>query len=46
MSQSPKCDYSDCRNVGVTTSQCTECDKYFCDEHREVQGLIAFVDNL
>jgi hypothetical protein len=36
MSQSAqKCDYSDCHNVGVTTSQCTECDKYFCDEHRE-----------
>jgi predicted nucleic acid binding AN1-type Zn finger protein len=36
MSQTtPKCEYSDCRNVGVITSQCTECDKYFCNEHRE-----------
>jgi hypothetical protein len=36
MSQAtPKCEYNDCRNVGVTTSQCTECEKYFCDEHRE-----------
>ena len=33
--ESPKCEYSNCRNVGVTTSQCTECDKYFCGEHRE-----------
>lgn len=33
--ESPKCEYSDCRNAGVTASQCTECDKYFCDEHSE-----------
>ena len=34
MSQaSPKCYYSDCRNVGMTTTQCVECDKHFCDEH-------------
>ena len=34
MSQaSPKCDYSDCKNVGMTTSQCAECDKHFCNEH-------------
>ena len=30
-----KCEYNDCRNVGKTTAQCTECEKYFCDEHRE-----------
>ena len=44
MSQaSPKCEYSDCRNIGMTTSQCTECDKYFCDEHRE-SHIIDHVD--
>ena len=26
-------EFSDCRNIGMTTSHCTECDKYFCDEH-------------
>ena len=26
-------EYGDCRNIGMKTSQCKECDKYFCDEH-------------
>lgn len=34
MSQSSsKCDFSDYRIIGMTTSQCAECDEHFCDEH-------------
>ena len=30
MSQtSPKCEYSNCTNVGMTTTLCAECDKAF-----------------
>jgi hypothetical protein len=34
MSQaSLRCEHSDCRNVGMTTTQCAECNEHFCDEH-------------
>jgi hypothetical protein len=29
------CDYGGCRNATMITSQCSECDKYFCDKHKE-----------
>ena len=50
MSQAaPKCEHSDCRNIGMTTSQCTECEKYFCDEHLKAhiaEGLYETHNNL
>ena len=42
MSQaSPKYYYSDFRNVGMTTTQCVECDKHFCDEHMKAHHWLA-----
>ena len=34
MSQAyPTCEYNGCRNTGMATSQCAECDEHFCDDH-------------
>jgi hypothetical protein len=36
MSQaSTKCEYNDCKNIGMTTTLCAECGERFCDEHIE-----------
>jgi hypothetical protein len=36
MSQSSiTCEFTACRNVGMTASICAECGKHLCDEHME-----------